>query len=227
MLERSVLEAKDREQLLAIAQALGVKSVSRAKKVDLIAKILEQTGVDVDVAAGETSASAEAPEVAFNGHDSGERSEAIAASNGAGVNGSTPAPAAGGAPDQGQPDEVQVVLGPDGEPLAEWEIALAVAGDHEDADDLRPEISSDSDGSDGDSDGEVAWSGDHSGSSRDGDPTVAEDLALLAEPAGGLFDDPGPPTAEVPVISGDDELVRGFFEPEPFTDERWKGRRSD
>jgi DivIVA domain-containing protein len=82
-------------------------------------------------------------------------------------------------------------------------------------------------GSDGDSDAEVAWSGDHSGSSRDGDPTVAEDLALLAEPAGGLFDDPGPPTAEVPVISGDDELVRGFFEPEPFTDERWKGRRSD
>jgi DivIVA domain-containing protein len=82
-------------------------------------------------------------------------------------------------------------------------------------------------GSDADRDGEVAWSGDHSGSSRDGDPTVGEDLALLAEPAGGLFDDPGPPTAEVPVISGDDELVRGFFEPEPFTDERWKGRRSD
>ena len=62
---------------------------------------------------------------------------------------------------------------------------------------------------------------------RDGDPTVAEDLALLAEPAGGLFDDPGPPTAEVPVISGDDELVRGFFEPEPFADERWKGRRAE
>jgi len=81
---------------------------------------------------------------------------------------------------------------------------------------------------DGDSDGdiEVAWSGDHGGG-REGDPTVAEDLALLAEPAGGLFDDPGPPTAEVPVISGDDELVRGFFEPEPFTDDRWKGRRSD
>ena len=78
-----------------------------------------------------------------------------------------------------------------------------------------------------DGDGEVAWSGDHGASGRDGDPTVAEDLALLAEPAGGLFDDPGPPTAEVPVISGDDELVRGFFEPEPFTDERWKGRRSD
>ena len=43
-LERSVLEGKDREQLVAIAQALGVKSVSRAKKADLIGKILEQTG---------------------------------------------------------------------------------------------------------------------------------------------------------------------------------------
>jgi len=42
-LEKSVLEGKDREQLMAIAQALGVKSVSRAKKAELIDKILEQT----------------------------------------------------------------------------------------------------------------------------------------------------------------------------------------
>jgi len=42
-LEKSVLESKDREQLMAIAQALGVKSVSRAKKAELIDKILEQT----------------------------------------------------------------------------------------------------------------------------------------------------------------------------------------
>jgi DivIVA domain-containing protein len=79
-------------------------------------------------------------------------------------------------------------------------------------------------GADGDGIG-VAWS-DERGAGRD-DPNVAEDLALLAEPAGGLFDRAGPPTAEVPVISGDDELVRGFFEPEPFVDDRWKGRRSD
>ena len=43
-LERSVLEGKDREQLLAIAAALGVKATSRAKKADIIGKILEQTG---------------------------------------------------------------------------------------------------------------------------------------------------------------------------------------
>ena len=52
---------------------------------------------------------------------------------------------------------------------------------------------------------------------------LADDLALLADPHG----DGGPPTAEVPVISGDDELVRGFFDPEPYADDRWKGRRVD
>ena len=42
-LEQSALEAKDREQLVAIASALGVKSASRAKKQELIGMILEQT----------------------------------------------------------------------------------------------------------------------------------------------------------------------------------------
>ena len=42
-LEQSALEAKDREQLVAIAGALGVKSASRAKKAELIEMILEQT----------------------------------------------------------------------------------------------------------------------------------------------------------------------------------------
>jgi DivIVA domain-containing protein len=59
------------------------------------------------------------------------------------------------------------------------------------------------------------------------DDAVADELALLAEPPSRLFNAEGPPTAEVPVISADDELVRGFFEPEPFTDDRWKGRRAD
>ena len=42
-LEKSALEAKDREQLTAIASALGVKSASRAKKSELIDMIIEQT----------------------------------------------------------------------------------------------------------------------------------------------------------------------------------------
>ena len=42
-LEQSALEAKDRDQLLAIAKALGVKSAGRAKKEEIIGMILEQT----------------------------------------------------------------------------------------------------------------------------------------------------------------------------------------
>src|ERR1700694_3453123 len=47
-LERSVLEAKAREELHAIADALGTKPGSRAKKSDLIAQILRATGVETD-----------------------------------------------------------------------------------------------------------------------------------------------------------------------------------
>ena len=47
-LERSVLEAKEREELYAIADALGTKPSSRARKSDLILQILRATGVAVD-----------------------------------------------------------------------------------------------------------------------------------------------------------------------------------
>ncbi|MEO8363727.1 MAG: transcription termination factor Rho [Ilumatobacteraceae bacterium] len=42
-LEQSALVEKDRDQLVAIATALGVKSAARAKKSDLVDMILEQT----------------------------------------------------------------------------------------------------------------------------------------------------------------------------------------
>jgi transcription termination factor Rho len=45
-LERSVLEAKEREELFAIADALGTKPASRAKKSDLVTLILRATGVE-------------------------------------------------------------------------------------------------------------------------------------------------------------------------------------
>ena len=59
-LEKSVLESKDKEQLFAIAQALGIKTTARAAKATLIDKILESTR-----GAGD----ADAPAVA-NGHAS-------------------------------------------------------------------------------------------------------------------------------------------------------------
>ncbi len=46
-LERSVLEAKERDELHAIAEALGLKPAARAKKSDLVDGILRATGVVV------------------------------------------------------------------------------------------------------------------------------------------------------------------------------------
>ena len=94
-LEQSVLESKDREQLMAIAQALGVKSVSRAKKAELIDKILEQTAPPV-----ETKRPARTEKQAPK--------EAAAPKE---------VPAAKAEP--------RVVIGIDGEPLSEWELELA------------------------------------------------------------------------------------------------------
>src|ERR1700678_2481756 len=49
-LERSVLEAKEREELFAIADALGAKPGARAKKADLVTQILRATGIDPEPA---------------------------------------------------------------------------------------------------------------------------------------------------------------------------------
>jgi transcription termination factor Rho len=46
-LERSVLESKEREELFAIANALGTGPTSRARKSDLISQILQATGVEI------------------------------------------------------------------------------------------------------------------------------------------------------------------------------------
>jgi len=43
-LEQSVLESKDKAQLIAIAEALGVKASTRNKKSEIIDQILHMTG---------------------------------------------------------------------------------------------------------------------------------------------------------------------------------------
>ena len=45
-LERSVLENKERDELHAIAEALGLKPTSRASKATLVGQILKATGVE-------------------------------------------------------------------------------------------------------------------------------------------------------------------------------------
>ena len=105
-LEKSVLEGKDREQLMAIAQALGVKSVSRAKKAELIEKILEQTATPEPTKkparAAEAPAAKAAPAQASTATGGGRSSQPKSDSG-----------------------EQRVVIGPDGEPLSEWELELA------------------------------------------------------------------------------------------------------
>jgi transcription termination factor Rho len=57
--EQSVLDAKDKDQLMAIAQALGVKTTARMSKQAVIDRILEATGV-APASSGEAPAPAEA-----------------------------------------------------------------------------------------------------------------------------------------------------------------------
>jgi transcription termination factor Rho len=60
-LERSVLENKERDELHAIADAMGLKPAARTKKADLVDTILRATGVDVgDAGANGSGSSAEA-----------------------------------------------------------------------------------------------------------------------------------------------------------------------
>ena len=108
-LEQSALEGKDKDQLLQIAKALGVKGVSKLKKADLIGAIIDATG------GGETPA---APAASANG--SGAPSPTV-----------EPETSSADAPDEPAERataEPTVVLGPDGQPLADWEIELAAQG---------------------------------------------------------------------------------------------------
>ncbi len=121
-LERSVLEGKDREQLLAIAAALGVKATSRAKKADIIAKILEQTG-GPSVADTPAPAPARAPR-ARNSNGNGRARESVSTTAPA-LELETPAdPPPLPAPAAPAPEVVVEVAEPAAEPMAEWELAV-------------------------------------------------------------------------------------------------------
>ena len=127
-LEKSALEAKDKEQLVAIAEALGVKTTARATKASLVEKILEKTGPAPaakparaaktekaeDSEADETEEEARPARNAGSGRNESGRNES-------GRSESKPEAAAGAS--SGGDDTVY--FGPDGEPLAEWEVELA------------------------------------------------------------------------------------------------------
>ena len=68
-LEQSVLETKDKDQLLAISKALGVKVTARSKKADIISAILATTGGSSAGDATDQSASSGAEKVSSSGGD--------------------------------------------------------------------------------------------------------------------------------------------------------------
>ena len=113
-LEQSVLESKDKDQLVAIATALGLKSVARSKKEDIIKKILDSVGPSAGPSEEPTAA---VP--AKRGPGRPPKKAAVV----------PPPPTEGASSDNGatQP-AADVVLGPDGEPLAEWEAELVRQG---------------------------------------------------------------------------------------------------
>lgn len=136
-LEQSTLESKDKDQLLQIAKALGVKGVSKLKKADLVDKIIDATGgADEDPSAHDDSsngaqASTPAPAPV---EPEAEPAPVIEVTDGARgfskPRSAKKTAATTAAPAKPQSDDADdaVVLGPDGEPLADWELELRKQG---------------------------------------------------------------------------------------------------
>jgi transcription termination factor Rho len=66
-LERSVLESKERDELHAIADAMGLKPTSRSAKATLVKKILEAAGVDAGGNGAKKPTKAKAADESANG----------------------------------------------------------------------------------------------------------------------------------------------------------------
>jgi transcription termination factor Rho len=125
-LEKSALESKDKEQLTAIAEALGVKAPARATKAILVEKILEKTGGSA--APAKRAAKAEKPAKEDAAEESAEETDERPARGERGGRNNR-----NDRGDRAERDEKPakessepiVYVGADGEPLAEWEIELA------------------------------------------------------------------------------------------------------
>ena len=155
-----MLESKDKDQLMAIAQALGIKTTARSTKSTIIGKILETTGAGPSAPTNGAAPAAPAVPVA-------SVAEVAPAAEAAPANGVShaAAPAA-------TAEVAEVVLGPDGEPLADWEVALMRSGEVDaDSAAASPAVvaaasapaSAPAGDADGDDDGE---DGPHDGESR-------------------------------------------------------------
>jgi transcription termination factor Rho len=119
-LEQSVLESKDKDTLLEMAKALGVKAPARLKKSEIIDKILETTGPS-SAPAPKAAAPAPAAKIA-------EKREPALDDKPVEARQSSVSRTASKQNDKAGADGAGVVLGPDGDPLADWEIELLADG---------------------------------------------------------------------------------------------------
>ncbi|MFT4774346.1 MAG: transcription termination factor Rho [Candidatus Azotimanducaceae bacterium] len=128
-LEQSVLESKDKDTLLEMAKALGVKAPARLKKSEIIDKILETTGPS-SAPAPKAAAPAPAAKVAEQRELALDDEPVEARQSSHRSSGSKPSVprAASKQNDKAGADGAGVVLGPDGDPLADWEIELLADG---------------------------------------------------------------------------------------------------
>ena len=134
-LEQSMLESKDKDTLLEMAKALGVKVNARLKKSDIIDKILDTTG------SGPSSAPASDSGVSNGGAEASTERETARRETAAttrlapphGEDATTGAENGNGRAEASVPTDIvevpTVLLGPDGEPLADWEIDLVRSGE--------------------------------------------------------------------------------------------------
>jgi transcription termination factor Rho len=120
-LEQSMLESKDKDTLLEMAKALGVKVTARQKKSDIIDKILDTTGPSTAPAPSAESSSGNGQSVENSSSREPAQGTTDRPATRDGAAGADAAPSASS-------QAGEVVLGPDGEPLADWEIELAKSG---------------------------------------------------------------------------------------------------
>ena len=128
-LEKSVLESKDKDQLVAIATALGIKAGPRAKKEDIIVKILNTVGgpgASSSSSNSSPSSSSSAGESAGEPVKRGRGRPPKAKADGDDEAPAQSKPASTPAPHSAAPE---IILGADGEPLAEWEAELVRKGE--------------------------------------------------------------------------------------------------
>ncbi|MFZ9483061.1 MAG: transcription termination factor Rho [Ilumatobacteraceae bacterium] len=111
------LNTRDKDELLVIARALGIAADGRASKATLISRILESTGGAPAAASGSAPPAPTGEDAAAAGSDSSADSGSGSGSD----SGSGDAPVR----------EREVILGPDGEPLADWEVDLIRSGEME------------------------------------------------------------------------------------------------